>query len=866
MQKLKLLVSSVFFVITSFSHQTMGMDDSLTTAKTTSRSFLSSLQNIGGNAAGWMRESALNRCEQFGKWIASYGNNFPSAYFAKSLVEVDYVNDELFWLGHFNHEINDINEKPYLGLKQQKQLEDLQEIVWNGLLSPYTYEKALQKLEKKSLFSKAGKIIYAFQSALKENPEIILQHLRRDLLRSLEGMINEGQKGEQALLETCAKKLTYYRTLINAFDYAETIAYFRHQMELNKENIALSEMQYKSFIESLTAALDKTNKEQYLQIKSERKSKQSHKDDVHSLPSAKAEDVDVFSEFLEEDISNRDFFFHTVSFVKGAGNLVQQGISFTLKNPLQTITMGLALQAAAVAATTSFSSRQQSSNSKELLGPRIIDLSSLNSTQGAIVKGYEPQGYSGFSVSSAGDFNGDGVSDIIVGAPEAIPRGRTGKGISYVIYGQKGGYQAPIDLDSLSPAQGVVINGYYTGSSVSLAGDFNGDGVSDIIIGAGRSTLRPRFSAGISYVVYGKKGGYQAPIELDSLSSAEGVIIYGARDNDRFGTSVSLAGDFNGDGVSDVIVGAPGARPKGRSNEGISYVLYGKKGGYQAPIDLAYLNPTNGTIIYGAKTQDTSGTSVSSAGDFNGDGVNDVIVGAPGASPLNRKMAGTSYVVYGKKSGYNAPIDLASLSPAQGAIIYGAAANDFIGSPVNSAGDCNGDGVEDIILGSPNASPLGRLEAGAIYVIYGKKGGYNAPIDLAYLNPDQGSIIYGARENDSSGESVSSTGDFNGDGVSDIIAGAPGATLQDRDQVGISYVLYGQKGGYPAHIDLAHLDAIPGAVIYGATQYDGAGQSVSSTGDFNADGASDIVVGAPNAHAGRGFSYVVYGKKVVLKK
>jgi len=254
-----------------------------------------------------------------------------------------------------------------------------------------------------------------------------------------------------------------------------------------------------------------------------------------------------------------------------------------------------------------------------------------------------------------------------------------------------------------------------SGFSVSSAGDFNGDGLSDVIIGAFQANPLGRHYAGSSYIIYGKKGGYPAPIDLASLNANQGVILEGATAWDFSGISVSSAGDFNGDGLSDVIVGADGAS----HNAGSSYVIYGQKAGYLNPIDLAFLNATQGVIIEDATVGDSSGISVSSAGDFNGDGLNDVIVGANWASLLSRHWAGSSYVIYGKKGGYLNPIDLASLNSTQGVIIEGATAGDQSGYSVSSVGDFNGDGLSDVIVGAVDANPQGRSSAGVSYVIYG---------------------------------------------------------------------------------------------------------------------------------------------------
>ncbi|MDP4156834.1 MAG: hypothetical protein Q8929_14490, partial [Bacillota bacterium] len=793
--------------------------------------------------------------------MASYAKDLPPSYFAKSFLEVDYANDALFWQGHFNQELEDIKKSPYLGLQERTRLTELQDIVWNGLLSPYVYEKELRKLGKKSLFSGVKNIRDAFQAELKENPDVVLQHLQKTLVKSLEAMQNSSKETDPTLLADFNKKLTYYRNVLNAFDYAEMLASLCIRMEENKGKLALSETQYKSFIDSLNHELHKINKQQYFQIKAERESTQK--------ASSQNRQAEILVE--GEDKIPSSYFSYPLSLVKGAGSLVSQGVHFTLENPLQAITMGVAFQAAAVAAASSFPSSQFNRIQKRQSDSNAIDLADLSPAQGFMIEGAAAGDRSGIAVGLAGDFNGDGSSDIIVGALWASPQGRKNAGCSYIIYGQKGGYLTPLDLASLNASQGVIIQGATSedksGVAVSSAGDFNGDGLSDVIIGAYQANNR-RSKAGRSYIIYGRQGGYPAPIDLKSLNASIGVIIEGAEADDQSGSSVRLAGDFNGDGLSDVIIGAGYANPQGRRHAGSSYVVYGRQGGYPTLIDLFFLNAKQGVIIEGAKAYDRSGRSVSLAGDFNGDELDDVIIGAPDVSPQYRYQAGSSYIIYGKKGGYPTPIDLAFLNNSQGVIIQGAAGNiggygDGSGWSVGLAGDFNGDGLSDIIVGAYQASPQGRIWAGSSYVVYGKRGGYPTPIDLKYLDSNQGVIIEGAVKLDNSGISVSSAGDFNGDGLSDVIIGADQANPQVRYEAGSSYVVYGRQGGYSAPIDLNLLTTNQGVIIEGAKTDDHSGWPVGLAGDFNGDGISDVMVGAckanPQGRSGAGASYVIYG-------
>jgi hypothetical protein len=422
---------------------------------------------------------------------------------------------------------------------------------------------------------------------------------------------------------------------------------------------------------------------------------------------------------------------------------------------------------------------------------------------------------------------------------------------------------APVNLSAIASGNsglGFAISGVAAGDqsgwSVSSAGDVNKDGFDDLIVGAVGADANGNSYSGASYVVFGKANN--TSVNLSALGTG-GFVINGAAAGDRSGRSVSSAGDVNGDGLDDLIVGAYYADPNG-DKSGASYVVFGKAGGAKVELsDIASGTSTLGFVINGAAIYDRSGFSVSSAGDVNNDGLDDLIVGAWGADPNGNSYSGASYVVFGKAN--NTSVNLSALGTG-GFVINGAAAGDLSGYSVSSAGDVNGDGLDDLIVGAKNAAPNGITNAGASYVVFGKAGG--TPINLSDVaggNSNLGFVINGAGANDQSGRSVRSAGDVNGDGLDDLIIGARYADANGTDS-GASYVVFGKTDGTKVELSAIVSGDGGGFVINGASANDQSGQSVSSAGDVNGDGFDDLIVGAayadPNG-SNSGSSYVVYG-------
>jgi hypothetical protein len=333
----------------------------------------------------------------------------------------------------------------------------------------------------------------------------------------------------------------------------------------------------------------------------------------------------------------------------------------------------------------------------------------------------------GCSVSNAGDINADGFDDVIVGAYGASPAGVPAAGAAYAYSG--------LDGSLLYQWSGSIVDDNF-GSIVSGAGDVNGDGFDDVIIGAEGASVGALTNVGAAYV----------------YSGADGAQLYmwnGVDNNDKFGASVSDAGDVNADGFNDVILGAPQAHSGGISDTGLAFVYSG----------------ADGSILYqmhGADAYDNLGASVSGVGDTNGDGFADFLVGVPTRTVFTLSEAGSAFLYSG----------------ADGIQIYqwdGDADYLNLGSVVSGAGDFDQDGFDDVLVSARYASPGGIYEAGSAYVYSGSS------YELLYQWDGEAS-------GDKLGISIASVGNVNGDAYPEIIVGANRASPGGRSEAGSAYV------------------------------------------------------------------------------
>ncbi|MBE0625934.1 MAG: FG-GAP repeat protein [Burkholderiales bacterium] len=413
-----------------------------------------------------------------------------------------------------------------------------------------------------------------------------------------------------------------------------------------------------------------------------------------------------------------------------------------------------------------------------------LPLRSLDGSNGMRLFGVAENDSSGFSVSGAGDMNGDGFGDVLVGAMYSNPNG-THSGAAYVVFGT--GFQPDLRLSALDGANGFRLDGAaandLAGISVAGAGDVNGDGYADVLVG---SYHQP---AGAAYLVYGKAAGFAANIQLSALDGSDGYRIDGEYAHDNAGQRVSAAGDINGDGYADFIIGAPGdwrTAPHITAN----YVVFGKPADAGATLSLSSLNGSNGFKIPGIASADGTGFGISSAGDVNGDGFGDLIVGAYNAK-LDGVVTGESYVVFGRAGDFSAVLDLSLLDGSNGFRIGGAAADSVTGYSVSAAGDFNGDGYGDLIIGAPGVY-ASESWSGESYVVFGKASDFHN-ISLAKLGGSDGFRVSGIANGDASGYNVSGAGDVNGDGYDDIAVSSARASPHNQTGAGETYVIFGAK-------------------------------------------------------------------------
>tara|TARA_R110002072_G_scaffold299632_1_gene475526 strand:+ start:119574 stop:122441 length:2868 start_codon:yes stop_codon:yes gene_type:complete len=522
-------------------------------------------------------------------------------------------------------------------------------------------------------------------------------------------------------------------------------------------------------------------------------------------------------------------------------------------------------QRARAAGVAEVSSQPETLENRTLLSAANILLTDVSGAVGFQITGASPGGTNfGSSIKPAGDVNGDGFEDVIVGAYYE----NVNAGAAYILFGKSDGFSPPPNLDDLKATDGFVIRGVnggipgpadYAGTAVSGAGDVNGDGFDDILVATARYSATADGAAG--YVVFGKANNTEVNLSSIDAGASDSLGFrltgFGSTPDFNAANAAATGGDLNGDGFDDIVFGGPRTNVGASYGVGAAYVVFGKENGF-ANLNISDLNGTNGfrftdtQAVGDASNQAYIGSSVSIGGDINGDGLDDLIVGAPkfdyGA------YNGRVFVVFGRTS-FSATVEVNSLNGTTGFTATGVLNEKAAtGAAVSSGGDVNGDGIDDFVVGAPGSDDYAHV-AGRVYVVFGKTNiGSSGSLNLTQIAGSSGFILNGAANYDVAGTSVDITGDINGDGFDDVVIGAP--TISSESTApgannGQAYVVFGRSNvSTTAPSNLSSLNGITGFRLSGSASYH-AGQRVTSGVDLNGDGFDEIFIGEPYSTRGR---------------
>lgn len=421
--------------------------------------------------------------------------------------------------------------------------------------------------------------------------------------------------------------------------------------------------------------------------------------------------------------------------------------------------------------------------------------------------------------------------------------------LSVTSYGQ-GCPEVPKSI--LNGANGFSVEGKGAGddfgTTAKSAGDINHDGIPDVMIGAPGVNFGGLTDVGEIYVIFGKAGLSVTTFDLTTLDGTNGFVIRGVVSNEKLGEMISTAGDLNNDGIDDIIVGDNFA------TSGTAFVFFGSDTAFLPLYNRTDLNTSNSVVFTADSAMYTKIIDVSTAGDINNDGINDVIVDVDFGFYIHY------FIVFGKSGLAN--LNTSSLNGTNGFLINGYIIP-FSGqaSTGRNAGDFNNDGIDDLILGIPQYDEGSVDDAGRAIIWYGKNTAFNSLYGLSTMTATDGTVLTNSGTTNSIrlGASVASAGDFNKDGIDDVIIGAPGKMINGLSYVGEAYIVFGRNTSFPASFATNSLNSSNAIIFQGKKQYEQVGSFVNGLKDINKDGSDDIIITIKGGKANNGAVLVVFG-------